>query len=120
MVQDVVFVVLVLLGISILPAMLLYLFLKLIDYGADDQKLSEIQQARREGRKPEFSSDGVQTAWNPDSESEPAGDPIVDRSSAAPQSAPSADAAEETISCGDCGRENDADYDVCWNCASRL
>lgn len=116
MVQDLAFIVLVLLGISILPAMLLYFFLKLVDYGADDQKLTEIQRARREGRPPDFSGDGVQRGLSSDTDA----DPPIDHSAAGPQSAPSADAADETVTCSECGRENDVSYDVCWNCTSQL
>lgn len=117
MAQNIAVVVLVVFAISLLPAVILWGLLKLIDYGADEQGLAEIRNARAEGRTPDL-SDSPGTAWQANTET---GSPDggVDVSDASAEMASAGDA-EETVACSDCGRKNDAQFDMCWNCASRL
>lgn len=103
MVQDLAVVVTVLLGISLLPALLLWVFLRLIS--SDGSTFSEFG----EGSTAEFESTvGLQ------SESEANGA----ATSPPNQSAVSDDV--ESIDCSDCGAENDARFDRCWNCLDAL
>lgn len=127
MVQDFVVLGLVLAAVSIVPAMLLWGFMKMIDYGADEEKLAEIRQARREGRQPEFTgvtggSIGIDEG---DTAAEGYDAPATSSSQtptreSVPDSSPAASDAEATITCSACGRENNAEYDRCWNCLSDL
>jgi hypothetical protein len=127
MVQDFVVLGLVLAAVSVVPALLLWGFMKVIDYGADEEKLAEIRRARREGRQPDFtgvsgSSIGIDegdTAGEEYGASTTSGGQIPTRESV-PDSSPAASGAESTVTCSACGRENDAAYDRCWNCLSDL
>lgn len=121
MVQSVVTIILVLLGISLLPAAMLWGFLKLVDYAADEEKLAEIQRARREDRRSDFSTETGGTGLRiepPDGDDDSENDP--DDGPREPDRSPSASTAERTVACPSCGRENDARFDRCWNCVSEL
>lgn len=127
MVQDFVVLGLVLAAVSLVPALLLWGFMKLIDYGADEEKLAEIRRARREGRQPEFTgvSGGSLGIDDGDSTVEEYGATATDNAGtptgeSVPDSSPAAGEAESTVTCSACGRENDAAYDRCWNCLSDL
>ena len=99
------------------PALLLWGFLRLIDRGADEEKIEELRQAGHEGQQPDIS--GVSLGTPVDSEHEGPATESVD-TSATPDTSPAASTAESTVTCPTCGSENDADYDRCWDCLSDL
>lgn len=100
MVQDLAVVVTVLLAIALLPALLLWAFLRLI--GADGTRITEFG----DGSTTEFESIGLQS----DSERTGASVASPDRSAAG----------DDAVSCDGCGAENDARFDRCWNCFDPL
>jgi hypothetical protein len=119
MVQDQLVLVLVVVTVALLPTALLWGFLKLIDYGADEEKIEEIRQASREGRQPDLTgisggSRGIEERDVDDFDSPgPATGPT-------PSASPAASTAEDTVTCPSCGSENDADFDRCWDCLGDL
>lgn len=119
MVQDQVVLVLVVVTVVLLPTVLLWGFLKLIDYGADDEKIEEIRQARHEGQQPDLSGVSGGSLGIDEREIDDFNSPEMS-SESTPESSPAASTAEDTVTCPACGSENDADYDRCWDCLSDL
>jgi len=117
MAQDPTVLALVVVTVAVLPALLLWGFLRLIDRGADEEKIEELRQAGREGQQPDIS--GVSLGAPVDSERDGPPTESVD-TAPTPDASPAASTAEDTVTCPTCGSENDADYDRCWDCLSDL
>lgn len=119
MVQDQMVLVLVIVTVAVLPTVLLWGFLKLIDYGADEEAVEEVRQARREGRQPDLSglSGGSLGVEDRDTDSRDGPAPAA---GSTPEASSAASTAEDTVTCPTCGSENDADFDRCWDCLEAL
>lgn len=119
MVLDLLGVALVVVAIAAIPVVMLTVLFGVIDYLSDEEKLEEIRRANREGRPVDFSRSG--STETDDTRSGDVRASPADRSEAigGRQSRRSSSGPPTTV-CSACGAENEAGYDRCWNCLSRL
>lgn len=96
MVPDLVVVVLALLAVSAVPLVVFAGLFALIDRLADEEKIREVRQARREGRPIDFPAvDSISEPERPFEEG-------------------------KTVVCSHCDAENAPAFDRCWRCQSEL
>lgn len=117
MAQSVVTVFLILVLVALLPAAMLWGFLKLATFVSDDEQLRQFEEFDPEGYRTQIRTETTGTGLQlgpTDGEQHPRGDQST------PDRSQTAIDAEQTVTCRECGRENAARFDRCWNCVADL
>lgn len=118
MLVEVAVLVLALVAIGLVPVVMMATLFGIIQYLSDEQKLEEIQSARREGRPVDFSETRSQSGGDANDDLSPVTPPTDLETDVPEQSAPSPAATSTT--CSNCGEENEGAFDRCWNCQATL